>query len=201
MASLQAILGPAIKSAMEPYAAKIDTLEKASKAPTTVCPNPHQPPSRAQPAAAAPAFTPVTHSRKAPPHQTTPAPATYAGRAAAAANIKQPPPTPRQTTNAPTITEVTVIRSGGHPDLQWEEELRTHPADAIVCQVKLTIGKAVANPIPLKAGRWSAHPRSKGNFVYSFDGNVPFDLITTYKHHLLAPFQGTGELSPSMGWT
>jgi hypothetical protein len=35
------------------------------------------------------------------------------------------------------------------------------------------MAKAVANPIPLKAGRWSVHPRSKGNFVFSFDGNIP----------------------------
>ena len=74
-------------------------------------------------------------------------------------------------------------------------------ADVIVREVKLKMGKAVTRPIPLTAGRWSIHPRSKGNFVYSFDGNVPFELITTYEHILLAPFKGTGRLSPSMGWT
>jgi len=63
------------------------------------------------------------------------------------------------------------------------------------------MSNAVANPIPLRAGRWSAHPRSKGNFVYSFDGNVPFDLIKSYEHILLTPFHSTGKLSPSMGWT
>ena len=88
-----------------------------------------------------------------------------------------------------------------YSDLQWEESLRECTADAIVHQVKLSICKAVANPIPLKAGCWSAHPRSRGNFVYSFDSNVPFNLITTYKNYLLAPFQGTGQLCPSMGWT
>jgi len=60
---------------------------------------------------------------------------------------------------------------------------------------------AVPNPIPLRAGRWSAHQRSKGNFVYSFDGNIPFNLIKSYEHILLTPFEGTGQLSPSMGWT
>jgi hypothetical protein len=45
------------------------------------------------------------------------------------------------------------------------------------------------------------HPRSKGNFVYSFDGNIPFDLIMTFEGILLSPFKGTGQLSPSMGWT
>ena len=42
---------------------------------------------------------------------------------------------------------------------------------------------------------------SKGNFVYSFDGNIPFDLIKSYERILLTPFYGTGKLSPSMGWT
>ena len=201
MASLQAMLGPAIKTAMAPYAAKLDALEKASAPTTATRTAPRPAPDGARPAAHGAGTPPTTHNRKAPPPQPNPTPTSYAGRAAAAANIKQPPPPPRQNTSAPTITEITVIRSGGHTDLQWEENLRERAADAIVRQVKLSIGKAVANPIPLKAGRWSAHPRSKGNFVYSFDGNVPFDLIATYKHYLLAPFRGTGQLCPSMGWT
>ena len=215
MASLQIMLGTAIKTAMAPYAAKLDALEKATAPPATAR---LAPPATARPTQPNPAqtrqvpggtwtapdttnFTPVTRGKKTPPAWTKPAPASYASRAAAAANVKQPPPPPRQHTGSLTVTEVTVIRSGGHPDQLWEENLRTRAADAIIRQVKLTIGKAVNKPIPLKAGRWSAHPRSKGNFVYSFDGNVPFDLITTYKHHLLAPFRGTGYLSPSMGWT
>jgi len=61
--------------------------------------------------------------------------------------------------------------------------------------------KAVAKPIPLKAGRWSINPRSKGNFVFSFDGCIPFDILHSYEHILLGPFQGTGQLRPSLGWT
>ena len=63
------------------------------------------------------------------------------------------------------------------------------------------MAKAVARPIPLRAGQWSIHPRSKGNFVYSFDGNIPFDHVLSYEHILLAPFQGSGQLCPSLGWT
>ena len=63
------------------------------------------------------------------------------------------------------------------------------------------MAKTLARPIPLKAGRWSINPRSKGNFVYSFDGYVPFDIITLYEHILLEPFQGSGKLCPSLGWT
>ena len=44
-------------------------------------------------------------------------------------------------------------------------------------------------------------PASKGNFVLSFDGCIPFDVIQSYKRLLLAPFFGSGQLCPSMGWT
>jgi hypothetical protein len=50
-------------------------------------------------------------------------------------------------------------------------------------------------------GRWSVQLRSKGNFVYSFDGNIPFTTIKLYERILLAPFYSLGKLSPSMGWT
>jgi hypothetical protein len=61
--------------------------------------------------------------------------------------------------------------------------------------------KVVSNPIPLRAGRWSISSRSKGNFVYSFDGCIPFNIISSYKHILLSPFLGSGQLRPSLGWT
>ena len=129
-------------------------------------------------------------------------PTSYAGVAAAAANTKQPAPSP-PATRLPSITEVTIIRNGaeGHPDPQVEESIRARAADAIVREVRLKMGKAVANPIPLRAGRWSVQQRSKGNFVYSFDGHIPFNLLKSYERILLSPFHGTGKLSPSMGWT
>ena len=63
------------------------------------------------------------------------------------------------------------------------------------------MGKAVAKPIPLQAGRWSVQLQSKGNFVYSFDGHIPFNVIALYEHILLKPFQGSGQLCPFLGWT
>jgi hypothetical protein len=63
------------------------------------------------------------------------------------------------------------------------------------------MAKAVAHPIPLKVGRWSLHPWSRGNFVFSFEGHIPFDTISSYEHILLNPFQGSGQLRPSLGWT
>lgn len=129
--------------------------------------------------------------------------ATYAGAATAATHITQPPPPlQRKSDHAPpTFTEVTVIRAGGVMDSQKETQIQSRAADAIVREVKLKMAKATANPIRLRAGRWSINPRSKGNFVYSFDGNIPFDTIKSYEHILLGPLGGTGELCPSMGWT
>jgi hypothetical protein len=133
--------------------------------------------------------------------QTNLLPASYASVATSAANTQQPQPPHRQSNPLPSITEITVLRTGGHPDLQTEGHIRGRAADAIVRQVRTEMAKAVAKPISLKAGRWSIHPRSKGNFVYSFDGCIPFDVIQSYEWLLLAPFFGTGQLCPSMGWT
>ena len=68
-------------------------------------------------------------------------------------------------------------------------------------EVRIKMAKAVAKPIALRAGRWSIHPRSKGNFVYSFDGCIPFNILQSYERLLLEPFYGSGQLCPSMGWT
>jgi hypothetical protein len=223
-----------VGSAMAPFAAKINALEKASMPPPPVSTAPRfnrvDDPGSAPPAArphaarepppAAPtatagegAFIPVTRNRKrkstvganaatlAPFQPAILTPASYAGRAATAANTRQPPAPPKKAPQPPTITEITVLRSGGHADPIIEEGIIIRPADHIVREVKQIMAGAVPNPIPLKAGRWSMHPRSKGNFVYSFDGNVPFDKILTYQRILLHPFKGSGQLSPSMGWT
>ena len=94
-----------------------------------------------------------------------------------------------------------VLRSGGHFDAQIETQIQKRAADAIVCEVHTKMAKAVAKPISLRAGRWSIHPHSKGNFVFSFDGCVSFNTIQSYEHLLLEPFYGLGQLCPSMGWT
>ena len=244
MASLQAILGPAIKAAMAPYAAKLDALEKAAMPPPvarppqrqnrpiptpTPIPATHQvrqghagtgapPPPPGPPtgptANADNGFTQVTRKSrkgkgKAGPDGQTPGqpqqinltPASYASTAANAANIQQPRPLRKTGSSLPLITEVTVLRSGGHVNPHTETQIRARAADAIVREVRINMGKKVAKPIPLRAGRWSIHPRSKGNFVFSFDGCIPFDTIQSYEQMLLEPFYGSGQLCPSMGWT
>jgi hypothetical protein len=94
-----------------------------------------------------------------------------------------------------------VIHMGGYNDPHTEQSIHAHAADAIIREVRLKMGKSVAKPILLKAGCWSIHPHSRGNFVYSFDSYIPFDQIIPYEHILLNPFLGSGQLWPSLGWT
>ena len=144
--------------------------------------------------------TNATGRARAQPTQPTAAPPSFANAASSATNIQQPQPTRKEPKTFPSITEVTVLRKGGFHDKQVEAQVQSRAADAIVREVRIKMAKTVAKPIPLRAGRWSIHPRSKGNFVFSFEGSIPFDLIQSYERLLLEPFLGSGELCPSMGW-
>jgi hypothetical protein len=210
---------------MAPYAARIEALERTSMPPpiartrqeqqstqqdtTAPQPPPSQPDDKEE-------FTLVTRKGKngkkrsgtipagqsaTQPTQPTITPISFANAAASTPHIQQPKAKVTRTNPLPTITEVTVLRTGGHIDPLKEDYIRSRAADAIAREVRLKMTKLLVKPILLRAGRWSVHPRSKGNFVYSFDGYVPFDVITSYEHILLEPFQGTGKLCPSLGWT
>jgi hypothetical protein len=135
------------------------------------------------------------------PAQINLTPASYAKVAARVTNAQQGPIPAKTTKPLPGITEITVLRTGGHTNTLTEQHIQSRAADAIVREVRLNIAKAVARPIPLRAGRWSISPHSKGNFVFSFDGCIPFDEIMPYEHILLGPFHGSGQLRPSLGWT
>ena len=220
----------AIQAAMAPITVRLTALERAAMPPPAARERPRlgdqtdQPHRPDAPQASLPNpvtqreidFTVVTRTGKgrkgksrtnAPgpepeqPRKTNLTPASYAGTAAAATNIPQPPLQKKGDHHPPTVTEVTVLREGGLMDPQKETQIQSRAADALVREVRLKMAKATANPIRLRAGRWSINPRSKGNFVFSFDGNVPFDVIKSYEHILLAPLGSIGKLCPSMGWT
>ena len=59
----------------------------------------------------------------------------------------------------------------------------------------------VNNPICIIAGHWSINSKSRGNFVYTLAGEVPFALVQSYKCLLLVPFPGSSQLCPSLRWT
>ena len=117
-----------------------------------------------------------------------------------AANLLAAPPSKPDTLRTQT-TEVTVLCFRGHEDQQIETATRAHQANAIAHKVHLVIKGVVNNPIHIIAGCWSINSKSRGNFVYTLAGEVPFTLVQSYKHLLLVPFLGSSQLCPSLGWT
>jgi hypothetical protein len=216
---------PGIASTLQLILARLEALERSANRTTMGPPASRHPPAEKPPATQDgivrtnvpnEGFTLVDRTKQskkkgkgkalpdkvpAQPAQINITPASYAHVAAVAADTRQPLATSKASNGLPGVTEVTVLRSGGHSDPQVEQGIKMRAADAIVREVRLSMAKAVAKPIPLKAGRWSINPRSRGNFVYSFDGRIPFDIITSYERMLLAPFHGSGQLRPSLGWT
>ncbi|KAH9962561.1 hypothetical protein BC827DRAFT_1266797 [Russula dissimulans] len=87
------------------------------------------------------------------PRQVIITPASYTEVTASVPNGNQKPNIPTSRTNhLPAITEVMVVRQGGHIDPQTELSIRARAADAIVREVCRNMSKAVARPIPLRAG-------------------------------------------------
>lgn len=82
-----------------------------------------------------------------------------------------------------------------------ERAVRAHQLDAIVREVKASISRAVAKPLPIVAGRWSSGTRSRGNFVFTMRGQIDFATIQKFEHFLVNPFPGGGQLCPNQGWT
>ena len=88
------------------------------------------------------------------------------------------------------IMEVIVLWFGGLPDTQQETAIRAHLADAITCEVRTAVEKAVHRPIPIIVGQWSISSKSIGNFIYTLAGKVPLATIQSYERLLIAPFLG-----------
>jgi hypothetical protein len=126
-------------------------------------------------------------------------PSSYAAATTKPATSSPTPNTPTPPT--PLLTEVTVLRRGGSLDDGAEKAILARSSDSIVREVRATIAREVRKAPLLKAGRWSSAPRSKGNFVYVFQGNVPFSFLQSFEEFLVSPFPGGGQLSPSIGWT
>ena len=111
-----------------------------SKAPTPV-PDPHRPNTKGAKAKSQVATPSLTHINITQ--------VSYAAAAAATANKLQPNPVPHANQPLPLITEVTVIRQGGHLNTQMEQQIQAGPPDTIVREVSLNMSKMVVNPIPL----------------------------------------------------
>ena len=125
---------------------------------------------------------------------------TYAAAAQQAANLPTAPPSKPDTPRTQT-TEVTVLCFRGHKDQQIETATRACQANAIAHKVCSVIKGVVNNPICIIAGHWCVNSKSRGNFVYTLAGEIPFTLFQSYECLLLAPFPGSSQLCPSLGWT
>ena len=116
-------------------------------------------------------------------------PTSYANAAAVAADLPQKCNAGKSAPSPPSITKVTVLRYGGHMDADTKQQIYARAPNAIICEVKLRMVKALSNPISLRVGRWSIHPHSKGNFIYSF---------TDIYHSTSLPHMNISSLSLSM---
>ena len=118
------------------------------------------------------------------------------------ANTNNPSPSPNKPGPLKALsTEVTVLHFEGLKNSQLKQAIRAHPADAIAHEVQAAVENVVHKPICIIAGQWSVSSKSKGNFIYTLAGEVPFAIIQTYERILVAPFPGTTQLCPSLGWT
>ena len=125
----------------------------------------------------------------------------YASAAQQAANTNPPQPSNNKPgTPRAVIMEVTVLWFGGLTDTQQETAIRACLANAIACEVRTAVKKAVHRPICIIAGQWSVSSKSRGNFIYTLAGEAPFTTIQSYESLLVAPFPGPLQLCPSLGW-
>jgi hypothetical protein len=147
---------------------------------------------------------PVPDQANQPLQQIILTPRSYAATAATPPipqTNKQTPSTPAGGEALLPFTEVTILCFGGSMNDNSERAVRAHQLDAIVREVKASISRAVAKPLPIVAGRWSSGTRSRGNFVFTMRGQIDFATIQKFEHFLVNPFPGGGQLCPNQGWT
>ena len=109
-------------------------------------------------------------------------------------------PQPTLPKNDPNVTEVVVIRNGGHEDLEAEDALRQRPAGDIVREVQSALERSTRTPLKILKGAWSTSSHYTGNFIYTLVGDLPLAHITSFKKWLCGPFKG-GDLVTTRGWT
>ncbi len=105
-----------------------------------------------------------------------------------------------QTPAAPATTEVMVIRDGGYFDEAQEMQLWARHPQSIVLEVRSLVEKQSRNTIQVLGGRWSSNYQKTGNFIFVVAGDVPIDILCSYKKWLCSPFPGS-DLVPNKGWT
>ncbi|KAI0251598.1 hypothetical protein BJV78DRAFT_1312886 [Lactifluus subvellereus] len=165
---------------------------------------PSAPPARAQtpPTQREEEFTQVGRNGKA--KRTYAAAATTTAATPANTGQNQPAPTnPPNKANpsdmAPTLSEVTIVRHCGKLISADEQNLRARAPDSIARAVISAIRAAApGHPATPRSGRWGFH--SKGNFIYTFNGQVTPEQVRQVEPYLMEPFPD-GELIVNHGWS
>ena len=123
-------------------------------------------------------------------------PAATSGQNATATTL---PKRPNPLSAAPTLSEVTIVRRGGMLEPNEERAFRARPPDVIARSVIDTIRAAApGHPAIPRSGRWGHH--SKGNYIFTFNGQVTPEHIHQVETYLLRPFPD-GELVINHGWS
>ncbi|KAH8981413.1 hypothetical protein EDB92DRAFT_1820256 [Lactarius akahatsu] len=95
-------------------------------------------------------------------------------------------------------TEVTVIRGHGVDDPNLELQIYKRSPSFYVAEARQEVEKIAQGKIVLLSGRWSQS--QSHNFVYTFQGRIPFEQLFPYRDILVKPLFA-GYLVPNDGWT
>ena len=126
-----------------------------------------------------------------------------------AAAAAKPAPTPNSrtrnrkaspATNAAPTTKITVIRKGGVANEAEEQAIRARPISETIMSLRTAIESLSASAPQLLSGHWTSSANTTGNFLLTFNGNIPFDRISPYTK-IIRSVLGCGDLAPAEGWT
>ncbi|KAH9021429.1 hypothetical protein EDB84DRAFT_1565276 [Lactarius hengduanensis] len=111
---------------------------------------------------------------------------------------KSRPETAARRTNSAN-TDVTVIRGHGVEDPLFKLQLFKRAPSTFVAEIRQEIERMSQGKLIILSARWSQKANAH-NFVYTFQGDVPFAQIFPFRHLLVKPLLA-GYIVPNDGWT
>jgi hypothetical protein len=101
------------------------------------------------------------------------------------------------------FTDVIVIRDGGSNDREVEEAFRRRQPVDIAQAAQRALNAIVRSPPIILRGCWAESVEKTGNFVFRFAGDLPAQVIASYRDSLCSHFPAADSacVVPTMGWT
>ncbi|KAH9007536.1 hypothetical protein EDB84DRAFT_1572785 [Lactarius hengduanensis] len=96
-------------------------------------------------------------------------------------------------------TDVTVIRGHGVEDPMFELQLFKQAPSTFVMEIRQEVERMSQGKLVILSACWSQKANTH-NFVYTFQGNIPFTQIFPFRHILVKPLLA-GYIIPNDGWT